>query len=99
MRSVCPRTPRPQLESYERLVFLDADLIAVNPVDSLFRAPKREMVVTDGPWSRFNAGLMVRGASRLRCCGAVALPSPVASLFSADGLRTVLLPHLGVLPE
>lgn len=65
----------PQLEAYERLVFLDADMMAVNPADSLFRAPPRDVIVTDGPWSRFNAGLMARLTSPTRH-GRVALTAP-----------------------
>lgn len=42
---------------------LPLSLPQVNPVDSLFRAPKRDMIITDGPWSRFNAGLMARPPS------------------------------------
>ena len=46
-----------QMVAYDRVLFLDSDMLALRPVDELF-SQDADLAFTNGPCSRLNSGLL-----------------------------------------
>ena len=78
-----------ELEEYDKIVFLDSDMMVVSPIDELFEKPNMSAVAAGKfkfpEWIRLNSGLMVIKPQKQTALHLLSLINPTIEGFEKEG--------------